>query len=45
MRRNFFRSFLAAAVISVFFSASACAESAVVVGNRVNLRAGPGTGY
>jgi len=45
MRRNFFRSFLAAAVISVFFSVSAYAESAVVVGNRVNLRAGPGTGY
>jgi len=45
MRRNFLRSFLAAAVISVFFSVSAYAESAVVVGNRVNLRAGPGTNY
>ena len=45
MRRNFFRSFLAAALISVFFSVSAHAESAVVVGNRVNLRAGPGTNY
>jgi len=45
MRRNFFRSFLAAAFISVLFTVSAYAESAVVVGNRVNLRAGPGTGY
>lgn len=45
MRRNFLRSFLTAALLSVFFCISAHAESAVVVGNRVNLRAGPGTGY
>lgn len=45
MRRNFSRTFFAAAFISIFFTVSAYAESAVITGRGVNFRAGPGTNY
>lgn len=45
MRKNVLRTFFAAVLISTFFSVSAWAESAVVTGNEVNLRSGPGTNY
>ena len=45
MRKNVFRTLLAAAVMSFCFSVSAFAQSAVVTGTEVNLRSGPGTNY
>ena len=45
MRRKIIRTFVAAALISVFCTVSAYAESAVVTANGVNFRAGPGTNY
>lgn len=45
MRKNAFRILLAAALMSAGFSLTAYAESAVVTGSEVNLRAGPGTNY
>lgn len=45
MRKNVFRTLLATAIMSAGFSLTAYAESAVVTGSEVNLRAGPGTNY
>ena len=45
MRKNALRTLLAAALMSAGFSLTAYAESAVVTGSEVNLRAGPGTNY
>lgn len=45
MRKNVFRTLLVTAVMSAGFSLTAYAESAVVTGSEVNLRAGPGTNY
>ena len=45
MRKNIFRTLLAAAVMSLCFSVNAFAETAVVTGTEVNLRSGPGTNY
>ena len=45
MRKNVFRTLLAAALMSACFSTAAFAESAVVTGNEVNMRSGPGTNY
>lgn len=45
MRKNAFRILLAAVLMSAGFSLTAYAESAVVTGSEVNLRAGPGTNY
>ena len=45
MRRKLLRTFLAAAVISVLFTVSAYAETAIVTRNGVNFRSGPGTNY
>ncbi|MDO5413559.1 MAG: SH3 domain-containing protein, partial [bacterium] len=45
MRKKIIRTLLAAVLMSVCFSLTAYAESAVVTGSEVNLRAGPGTNY
>ena len=45
MRKNIFRTLLAAALMSLCFSVTAFAETAVVTGSEVNLRSGPGTNY
>lgn len=45
MRKNIFRILLAAALMSLCFSVTAFAETAVVTGSEVNLRSGPGTNY
>ena len=45
MRKNCFRTLAAAMVIGSMMSVPAWAESAVVTGSEVNLRAGPGTNY
>lgn len=45
MRKNCFRTLAAAFVIGSMMSVPAWAESAVVTGSEVNLRAGPGTNY
>lgn len=45
MRKNILRTLLAAAVMSLCFSITAFAETAVVTGTEVNLRSGPGTNY
>ncbi len=45
MRKNFIRTLAAALVIACTLSVPAWAESAVVTGNDVNLREGPGSGY
>ena len=45
MRKKMIRTLLAAALMSAGFSLTAYAESAVVTGSEVNLRAGPGTNY
>ena len=45
MRKKFLRTFIASAVIASFLVVPAYAETAVITGNRVNVRSGPGTGY
>ena len=45
MRKKILRTFIASAVIASFLVVPAYAETAVVTGNRVNVRSGPGTGY
>ena len=45
MRKNFFRSFIAAVIVCSFLVVPAYAEAAVVTGNRVNFRTGPGSNY
>ena len=45
MRKNCFRTLAAAIVIGSMMSVPAWAESAVVTGSEVNLRAGPGMNY
>lgn len=45
MRKNIFRTLLASAVIGSTLVVPAFAESAVVTGNGVNFRVGPGTNY
>ena len=45
MRKKCFRTLAAAIVIGSMLSVPAWAESAVVTGSEVNLRAGPGTNY
>ena len=45
MRKNIIRTFLAALLIASMLSVPAWAESAVVTGNEVNLREGPGSTY
>ena len=45
MRKKFFKTLAAAVLIGSMMSVPAWAESAVVTGSEVNLRAGPGTNY
>ncbi len=45
MGKKFFRTLLFALLFVLTMSASAWAETAVVTGNDVNLREGPGTGF
>ena len=45
MRKNFFRTLTAAAVMACLMSVPAFAESGTVIGDYVNIRTGPGTGY
>ena len=45
MRKNCFRTLAAALAIGSLMHVPAWAESAVVTGSDVNLRAGPGTNY
>ena len=45
MRKNFIRTLVALLLIFALTGATAYAESATVIGNAVNLREGPGTGY
>ena len=45
MRKNILRTFIAAVATASFLVVPAYAESAVVAGNGVNFRAGPGMNY
>ena len=45
MRKKFLRVFLAVLLFSCLFTVTAYAESAVVTGDNVNLRSGPGMSY
>lgn len=45
MRKNFIRTLVALLLVFALTGATAFAESATVIGNAVNLREGPGTGY
>ena len=45
MRKNFFRTLTAAAVMACLMTVPAYAESATVTGDYVNIRTGPGIGY
>lgn len=45
MRKKALRISVAAALIASMMSVPAYAESAVVTGNGVNMRSGPGTNY
>lgn len=45
MRKKLLKTFAAAVVISACLSAPAYAETAVITGNNVNFRSGPGTNY
>ena len=45
MRKNLFRTLLAVLLLSALFTVTAYAESAVVTGDNVNLRGGPGMNY
>ena len=45
MRKNIMRTLFAVFAMSLCFSLSAYADTAVVTGTEVNLRAGPGTNY
>lgn len=45
MRKNFYRTMLAAFAIAAMMSVPAFAESGTVTGDYVNIRSGPGTGY
>ena len=45
MRKTFFRTFVALLLIFSLAGTTAYAESATVMGNAVNMREGPGTGY
>ena len=45
MRKTFIRTFVALLLIFSLMGTTAYAESATVMGNAVNMREGPGTGY
>lgn len=45
MRKKILRTILAAALLSTLFTVTAYAESAVITGDNVNLRSGPGMNY
>ena len=45
MRKNFFRTLMAAVAMASLMSVPAFAESGTVIGDYVNIRTGPGTGY
>ena len=45
MRKKILRTILAAALLSTLFTVTAYAENAVITGDNVNLRSGPGMNY
>ena len=45
MRKNIFRTFIAALTMASMMTVPAFAEAGTVTGSGVNMRSGPGTNY